>query len=68
MGMKNKIYHVMAMLLLAQPIVSFSQEGGDAFRDIEPPPAPINDYVIYFAVATVLFVGYYFSKVTLKKK
>ena len=48
------------------PLELFAQEDGDAFRDIEPPPTPIDDYVVYFAVAVVLFVGYYFHKSNLK--
>lgn len=61
----NKNY-VMVLLLIAIPLVSFSQEDGDAFRDIEPPPTPIDDYVIPFAFVAVLIAAFYFYKTNLK--
>lgn len=61
----NKNY-VMVLLLMAIPLVSFSQEDGDAFRDIEPPPTPIDDYVIPFAFVAVLIAAFYFYKTNLK--
>ena len=58
--------YVMVLLLMAIPLVSFSQEDGDAFRNIDPPPAPIDDYVIPFAVAAIVLAAFYFYKTNLK--
>ena len=48
------------------PLFTFAQEEGDAFRDIEPPPTPIDDYVIPFAFVAILIAAFYFYKTNLK--
>jgi hypothetical protein len=58
--------YLLALLLLVAPLITFGQEDGDAFRDIEPPPTPINDYVILFAFVAILIVAFYFYKTNLK--
>lgn len=57
----NKNY-VMVLLLMVMPLFSFAQEGGD----FEPPPTPIDDYVIPFAFVAVLIAASYFYKTNLK--
>jgi hypothetical protein len=61
----NKNY-VIVLLLMAIPLVSFSQEDSDSFRNIEPPPTPIDDYVIHFAIAAIVLAAFYFYKTNLK--
>jgi hypothetical protein len=51
---------------MAIPLVSFSQEDSDSFRNIEPPPTPIDDYVIHFAIAAIVLAAFYFYKTNLK--
>lgn len=54
------------LLVLVAPLELFAQEDGNAFRDIEPPPAPIDDYVIPFALVAILIAAFYFYKTNLK--
>lgn len=61
-----QINYLMALLLILAPLFTFSQEDGDAFRDIEPPPTPIDDYVIPFAFVAILIAAFYFYKTNLK--
>jgi hypothetical protein len=58
--------YLVALLLILLPLDTFAQEDGDAFRDIEPPPTPIDDYVIPFAFLAILIVAFYFYKTNLK--
>jgi hypothetical protein len=61
-----EINFALVLLFTVIPLVSFSQEDSDAFRDIEPPPAPIDDYVIHFAIAAIVLAAFYFYKTNLK--
>ncbi len=54
------------LLLLVAPLGLFAQEDGDAFRDIEPPPTPIDDYVVFFALLSIVFAGFLFYKRNIK--
>jgi hypothetical protein len=54
------------LLLLVAPLGLFAQEDGDAFRDIEPPPTPIDDYVVFFALLAIVFAGFLFYKRNIK--
>lgn len=58
--------YLLALLLLVTPLFTFAQEDGDAFREIDPPPAPIDDYVIPFAFVAILIAAFYFYKTNLK--
>lgn len=61
-----KTNYFLALLYIVAPFITFAQEDGDAFRDIEPPPAPIDDYVIPFAFVAILIAAFYFYKTNLK--
>jgi hypothetical protein len=61
-----QINYFVALLLLVMPLITFAQENGDALRNIEPPPTPINDYVIHFAFVAILIAAFYFYKTNLK--
>lgn len=54
------------LLLLVAPLGLFAQEDGDAFRNIEPPPTPIDDYVVFFALLSIVFAGFLFYKRNIK--
>jgi hypothetical protein len=63
-----KTNYLLAVLLLVMPLITFAQEDGDAYRNIEPPPTPIDDYVIPFAFVVILIAAFYFYKTNLKTK
>ncbi|MGV1013151.1 MAG: hypothetical protein ACOYBS_11960 [Flavobacterium sp.] len=58
--------YLIALLLMVLPLFTFAQEDGNTFRDVDPPPAPINDYVIPFAVVAILIATFYFYKTNFK--
>jgi hypothetical protein len=58
--------YLMVLLLIVAPLFTFAQEDGDTFRNIEPPPTPIDDYVIPFAFLAILIAAFYFYKTNLK--
>lgn len=58
--------YLVALLLMILPLFTFAQEDGDTFRDIDPPPTPINDYVIPFAVVAILIATFYFYRTNIK--
>ena len=41
--------YLLALLFIVAPLFTFAQEDGNTFREIEPPPSPIDDFVIPFA-------------------
>lgn len=58
--------YLMTILLMVLPLFTFAQEDGDTFRNIDPPPTPIDDYVISFAVVAILIAAFYFYKTNFK--
>jgi hypothetical protein len=54
------------LFLCFVPLGLFAQENGDAFRDIEPPPTPIDDYVVFFALLAIVLAGFLFYKRNIK--
>lgn len=53
--------------LIILPSVLYSQKSDDPWGgDIEPPPTPIDDYVIPFAFVAILIAAFYFYKTNLK--
>lgn len=58
--------YLLVLLLIVAPIVSFAQDYPNETDDIDPPPAPINDYVIHFAFVAILIAAFYFYKTNLK--
>ena len=65
----NKLFKINCLanlLLLVTPLGLVAQENGDTFRDIEPPPTPIDNYVIPFAFVAILIAAFYFYKTNLK--
>jgi hypothetical protein len=63
-----KINCLAILLLLVTPMDLFAQDFGLQTDNIEPPPAPIDDYAIPFAVLAILSVAIYFYKTNLKTK
>ena len=44
------------------PYASYGQEEGDFARNVDPPPTPIDDFLYYFMVITIVGVGVYFFR------
>ena len=58
--------YLLALLFIVAPLFTFAQEDGSTFREIEPPPSPIDDFVIPFAFVAILTATFYFYKTNLK--
>ena len=59
--------HLILFFALIFPCIFFSQENDDSWsRDIEPPPAPIDDSLWVLVVLAVLFVAYYIYRIRIK--
>ena len=58
--------YLLALLLIVAPLFTFAQEDESTFREIEPPPTPIDDLVIPFAFVAILTATFYFYKTNLK--
>jgi hypothetical protein len=61
-----KINCLAILLLLVTPMDLFAQDFGLQTDNIEPPPTPIDDYVIPFAFVAILIAAFYFYKTNLK--
>lgn len=59
-----KTNFLLVMLALVFPCIVVAQDlpGGD----IEPPPTPIDESIVYLAIAALLLAGYYLYKVNIK--
>lgn len=49
----------LAFIFFMLPVITWAQEGGETFRDVEPPPTPINESIVVLWIAA-LMVGFYF--------
>lgn len=57
----------MVMLALVFPLIVVAQRGEDLpGGDIDPPPTPIDDSIVYLAIAALLLSVYFFYKVNIK--
>lgn len=54
------------LFVLILPFFGKAQENGNNFRDIEPPPAPIDQYLIHFTFVSILIAAFFFYKKNLK--
>lgn len=52
----------LVLLYCLLPFSSFGQESDDVARGIDPPPTPIDDFLVYFMVLTIVGVGVYFFR------
>lgn len=53
--------YLLTLPFLLMPLFTLAQQDG-----IDPPPAPIDDYVIHFGVFAILIAGFYFYKTNFK--
>jgi hypothetical protein len=54
---------VLALLAIVMPFISFSQEEN---RDIDPPPTPIDESIIFLFIAAIVLAAFYFYKINFK--
>jgi hypothetical protein len=66
---KNEILKkmlVVSFFLLFQKATSAENPYEDSPGGLETPPAPIDDYVIHFAIVAIVLAAFYFYKTNLK--
>jgi hypothetical protein len=44
----------------------FTQELVDTYRDIEPPPTPIDENIVFLVLFAIAFAGFLFYKKNIK--
>ena len=58
--------YLFTLPFLVIPLFSFAQNFENEPNSIDPPPAPIDDYLIPFVFVAILIAAFYFYKTNFK--